>query len=176
MAPEVVRLKSRTAEELARLRRAQQPLYGTAVDLWAVGCVCYELLYGVALFRGESPSVVERKILFQPTQFFPRVSAAMTPVSSSAINFLSVRARACVTCAEPRAWACHAAPLMLLAGLATHRKGRTRICAADFFSLLPLALGAVPADPTPPPASSIPRLLQPADGPRREPAAPRDGG
>lgn len=90
-APEVVRLCTRSAEELTRLRSARQPLYGTAVDCWAVGCIAFELLYGMALFRGEHAAAVERKILSPSPQSFPRVSAALTPVSASAASFISVR-------------------------------------------------------------------------------------
>lgn len=75
-------------EEKARLRSQRHALYTLAVDVWACGCIAYELLYGAALFKGPSVDVVESNIMSMPIGSFPAVNVAGRRVSATAMAFI----------------------------------------------------------------------------------------
>lgn len=101
MAPEIVRLEPhRSEEELDALRRAGRPLYGTAVDIWSLGCVAVEVLFGVPLFSARSgahgpdcelDAELEAKIADEaPVRLLERTRARRR-LSPAAVEFVEVR-------------------------------------------------------------------------------------
>jgi serine/threonine protein kinase len=46
--------------------------HGKEVDWWALGCILYELICGIAPFNGDSPSVIFDNILKHCESLFPR--------------------------------------------------------------------------------------------------------
>lgn len=88
MAPEVVALEKKTSEEAERLRAARLNQYTENVDVWAMGCLVFELLHGRALFCGETDEEIELSILAAELTF-PRRMAAHTTVSQAAVDFMA---------------------------------------------------------------------------------------
>lgn len=48
--------------------------YGKAVDWWALGVICYEMLTGTILFEGRDQRVLFRNILSHPISLPPKLS------------------------------------------------------------------------------------------------------
>lgn len=61
MAPEVVRLQQ-TPQENAAARAAGVALYDSKVDVWALGVLSFEVLYGTVMFSGNSLTEIASKI------------------------------------------------------------------------------------------------------------------
>lgn len=94
-APELVRLGQLDPETRQAQRRAGKPLYGRAVDVWALGVLVHELLYGHSLFGddGASDEAVERAVLaLGADPELPAVTRAGGAVSAEAAAFV----RACL--------------------------------------------------------------------------------
>lgn len=99
MAPEIVRLPlSRPESELAELRRAGQHLYGTPVDVWSLGCVAFEVLFGSPLFRcrlgahasaADAEAELSARIASDEPLRFPEHTRARRRPSPAALDFLS---------------------------------------------------------------------------------------
>jgi serine/threonine protein kinase len=59
MAPEVLGMP--TPSEIHAGKAAKRPPYNEKVDVWAVGCLCYELLTGRPPFEVEDPKEVRAR-------------------------------------------------------------------------------------------------------------------
>lgn len=77
------------------------PAYGTGVDVWALGVLCYELIYGRSLFffgedsAFETPEMVEKRIVNPkwPLVFPEKTADGAGRVSQAAREFMRVRSR-----------------------------------------------------------------------------------
>lgn len=95
MSPEIVRLSRIDPEIREEQRRAGKALYGKGVDIWAMGVLVFELLYGVSLFgtEGRKDDDVEESILSERREDdIPLVNRAGGAVSQEAVRFM----RACL--------------------------------------------------------------------------------
>lgn len=70
-----------------------QALYGPGVDIWGLGCLTYELLYGSSLFggSGRSEAEVSAAVLSGEPAVLPQWSPAGNFVSAEAMAFVWVR-------------------------------------------------------------------------------------
>lgn len=108
--PEIVRLARRTLEEKEWLRSNKVALYGSAIDVWSLGVVAFELLYGATPFcDGEKEEDVERLIGRDEPLVLPTFTRSLQRVSPNAMAFFAVRLGPCDS--PPR---CHSkSPLSL---------------------------------------------------------------
>lgn len=86
---EIVELPRRPAETLELLRSQRRSLYGLEVDIWSIGCVAYEVLFGEALFHGSNDAI-EHDILTR-TLRVPRRAPTSEVVSAAAAQFIQAR-------------------------------------------------------------------------------------
>lgn len=97
MAPELVRLGRMDPLARGKQKKAGRALYGRGVDIWAFGCLLYELLYGESLFaqdRTKAEEDVDEAVLAADggnNIVFPAVTRAGGTVSAAATAFIAVR-------------------------------------------------------------------------------------
>ena len=80
MAPEIVCLPQRTAEELEHLRAKRAWQYDERVDVWALGCLAFELLFGRSPFKAADSQSISNAIAASPLIIPP---SPAIPVSAS---------------------------------------------------------------------------------------------
>lgn len=91
MAPELIRLPRFSSEAKAKLRELRQAQYTSAVDIWAIGCVAFEMLYGYSLFACEVTEEMERLHAGDNPIELPLTSRARVDISELALDFMAVR-------------------------------------------------------------------------------------
>ena len=93
MAPEIVKLPNRSFAELEAMRRARHAQYSNTVDVWALGVLTYECLFGRTPFAGsdtahpdpaETVKRIENNILNRGVAF----SSKVLDVSDRAKDFI----------------------------------------------------------------------------------------
>lgn len=81
-----------STDQITLLPRALS-LSGTPVDIWAFGCVVYELLYGASLFGARSrrsEEEIEAQILSSDPIAFPPTTAAAKLISAAGTALIAV--------------------------------------------------------------------------------------
>lgn len=99
MAPEIILMPRNTPEAKARLRDKRLAQYDEKVDIWALGCVAFELLYGYNLFHADHTADIEKRIAVDEPLRLPTVSRAKQNITGPAMEFILVRSASCLSCA-----------------------------------------------------------------------------
>lgn len=87
MAPEIIWLPRRSYQEAQALREKGRSLYTSSVDIWAIGILAYELLYGRTPFNCSKNELVIEKAVRSAPIVFP----LQPTISVGAANFIKAR-------------------------------------------------------------------------------------